>query len=105
MKTHLDVGLQNLLLLHGEVYDQGDGYWIKVEAWKVEPDEHVPHGIRYALTLNDHYGTRLMGYDNAHAVKPPKRQRFAGRRLSYDHHIDMPVTRVRPKNSPVRINC
>jgi hypothetical protein len=31
----------------------------------VEPDEHVPHGIRYALTLHDRYGTRLLGYDNA----------------------------------------
>jgi hypothetical protein len=45
----------------------------------------VPHGIRYALTLHDRYGTRLLGFDNAHAVKPPKRRRYAGRWLAYDH--------------------
>lgn len=80
-----DLGIETLLLLDGEIYDQGNGYWIKIEARQVEPDEHVPHGIRYALTLHDRYGTRLLGYDNAHAVKPPKRRRYAGRRLAYDH--------------------
>lgn len=80
-----DAGLETLLLLNGEIYDQGNGYWIKIEAWRVEANEHVPHGIRYALTLHDRYGTRLLGYDNAHAVKPPKRKRHAGRRLAYDH--------------------
>ena len=85
MSRQSDVGLENLLLLHGEIYDQGDGYWIKIEAWQVKQDEHAPHGIRYALSLHDCHGTRLLGYDNAHAVKPPKRKRFAGRRLAYDH--------------------
>lgn len=82
--TH-DHSLDNLLLLHGEVYGQGDGYWIKIEAWEVAADEHIPHSIRYALTLHDRHGTRLLGYDNAHAVKPPKRIKFSGRRLAYDH--------------------
>jgi hypothetical protein len=85
MQTSPSPGLETLLLLHGEIYDQGDGYWIRIEAWQVEPDEHIPHGIRYALTLHDRYGTRLLGYDNAHAVKPPKRKRFSGRRLEFDH--------------------
>ena len=80
-----DPGLATLLLLDGEIYDQGDGYWIKIEARHVEPNAHVPHGIRYALTLHDRYGTRLLGYDNAHAVKPPRRKRYAGRRLACDH--------------------
>lgn len=85
MQTPPDVGLETLLLLHGEVYDQGGGYWIRIEAWQVEPDGHIPHGIRYSLTLHDQYGTRLLGYDNAHAVKPPKRKQFTGRRLAFDH--------------------
>ncbi|MGN6740557.1 hypothetical protein [Dyella sp.] len=51
----------------------------------MEASDHVPHGVRYALTLHDRYGTRLLGFDNAHAVKPPKRKRFAGRRVTYDH--------------------
>lgn len=80
-----DPGIETLLLLDGEIYDQGNGYWIKIEAHQVHATEHVPHGICYALTLHDRYGTRLLGYDNAHAVKPPKRKRYAGRRLAYDH--------------------
>lgn len=78
-------GLGTLLLLHGDIYDQGNGYWIKIEAWRVEANDHVPHGIRYALTLHDRYGTRMPGFDNAHAVKSPRRNIFAGRRLAYDH--------------------
>jgi hypothetical protein len=27
----------------------------------------------------------VLGYDNAHAVKPPGKFKFAGRRLPYDH--------------------
>jgi hypothetical protein len=54
-------------------------------AWCVEVNEHVPHGIRYTLTLHVRYGTRLLRFDNAHAVKPPKHKRYAGRRLAYDH--------------------
>jgi len=80
-----DVGLDTLLLLNGEIYDQGNGYWVKIEAWQVESSAHIPHGVRYALTLHDRYGTRLMGFDNAHAVKPPKRNGFTGSRLTYDH--------------------
>ena len=79
-----DLGIEKLLLLDGGLYDQGDGYWIKIGARKVQPDEHAPHGIRWAL-LHDRYETRLLGYDNAHAVKPPKRKRYAGRRLAYYH--------------------
>ena len=80
-----DAGLETLLLLHNEIYDQGNGFWIKIEAWRAEVNEHVPHGIRYALTLHDRHGTRLLGFDNAHAVRPPKRKRYAGRSLAYDH--------------------
>ncbi len=80
-----DAGLETLLLPNGEIYDQGNGYWLKIEAWRVAANEHVPHGVRYALTLHDRYGTRLLGFDNAHAVKPTKRQRHTGRRLAYDH--------------------
>jgi len=83
--TKGDPGIETLLLLDGEIYDQGDGYWIKIEAKRIAANEHVPHGIRYALTLHDRYGTRLLGYDNAHAVKPPRRRPYAGRRLAYDH--------------------
>lgn len=81
----LDPGISTLLDLHGQVLDQGDGYWIKIEAWRVEVSAHIPHGVRYTLTLHEPYGKRILGYDNAHAVKPTKRFKFAGHRLAYDH--------------------
>jgi hypothetical protein len=49
------------------------------------PSQHAHHGIRYSLTLHDKCGTRVLGYDNAHAVMPPKKFKFAGQRLPYDH--------------------
>lgn len=79
------VGLQTLLDLSGSIIDQGNGYWVKIEAWSVKPSEAVPHGIRYALTLHEPYGKRILGYDNAHAVKPSSKFKFAGQRLTYDH--------------------
>jgi hypothetical protein len=78
-------GLATLLDLDGSVLEQEAGFWIKIEARQGPPAEHAIHGIRYSLTLHDRYGTRVLGYDNAHAAKPPKKFKFAGRRLPYDH--------------------
>jgi len=80
-----DIGLDALLDLDGSILEQEGGYWIKIEARRVPESEHARHGIRYCLTLHDKYGSRVLGYDNAHAVKPPKKFKFAGRRLPYDH--------------------
>lgn len=80
-----DVGISTLIDLHGQVLDQGNGYWIKIEAWQVPASKSVPHGVRYSLTLHEPYGKRVLGYDNSHAVKPSKRLNFLGRRLTYDH--------------------
>ena len=80
-----DHGIVTLIDLHNQVIDQGDGYWIKFEAWRVEVSDSIPHGIRYSLTLHEPYGKRILGYDNAHAGKPPKKFKFAGQRLTYDH--------------------
>ena len=76
IRTHLD--------LSGAVLDQEDGYWIKVDAWEVIASQAIPHGIRYSLTLHEPSGQRILGYDNAHAVKPTG-LKFSGRRLPYDH--------------------
>jgi hypothetical protein len=53
--------------------------------WRVNPTDEIPHGIRYALTLHDQDGDRIMGYDNAHAVKRPSKYKYAGQVLPYDH--------------------
>jgi hypothetical protein len=80
-----DADLRNLLDLHDCILEQEEGYWIKIEAWLVEATRHMPHGVRYSLTLHDKYGKRVLGYDNAHEVKPPKKFKYAGRRWPYDH--------------------
>lgn len=80
-----DPAIDTLLDLHGSVLDQGEGYWIKIEAWTVDVSKAIPHRIRYSLTLHDPYGRRILGYDKAHAVKPPKKFKYAGRILSFDH--------------------
>jgi hypothetical protein len=85
MDLRSDVGLETLLLLDGEIYDQGGGHWIRIQAWDVPSNRHIPHGIRYSLTLHNRYGTRLLGYDNAHGVRPPGKSKYSGRRVTYDH--------------------
>ena len=80
-----DHGISTLIDLHEQVIDQGGGYWVKIEASRVEATAETPHGIRYTLTLHEPYGKRILGYDNAHAVKSPKKFKYAGRRLTYDH--------------------
>jgi len=30
-----DPGVETLLDLHDQIIDQGDGYWIKLEAWRL----------------------------------------------------------------------
>lgn len=85
MSQSHDAGIKNLLDLHGSIIDQGNGYWIKMEAWQVKATDNIPHGVRYSLTLHEPYGKRILGYDNAHAVKPPKKFKFSGHRLPYDH--------------------
>ena len=77
-----DHGIVTLIDLNDQILDQGDGYWIKFEACRVEVSDGIPHGIRYSLTLHDPYGKRILGFDNAHAVKPPKKFKYAGQRLA-----------------------
>jgi hypothetical protein len=80
-----DPVIDTLLDLDGSVLDQGNGYWIKIEAHRVDVSPTIPHGIRYSLTLHGPDGKRLLGYDNAHAIRPPKKLKYAGRRLPFDH--------------------
>lgn len=80
-------GLEALLSLNGEVFWMDGGHWTRLEAWQVEASQHVPHGIRYCLTLHDRSNRRLLGYDNAHAVQG-RRRRFQGKRVVWDHKHD-----------------
>ena len=79
-----DEGLDVLLSLNGEVFPMDKGYWTKFEVYQVEPNEHIPHGIRYSLTLHDGSNRRILGFDNAHSFKP-KRKKYGAHKITWDH--------------------
>jgi hypothetical protein len=78
-KMKSDAGLEVLLSLDGTEYTEENGYWYKIEASRVEPTKERPHGIRY------NYNQRILGFDNAHAVKAKKHGYYGGIIVSYDH--------------------
>jgi hypothetical protein len=80
-----DPGIANLLEMDGYILDQGDGYWVKIDAKQIAETMNIPHGIRYSLTLHEPKGGRILGYDNAHSVKLPHKFKFAGQKFPYDH--------------------
>ena len=79
-----DPGLETLLELDGSVLEQEGGFWIKIEARQVPPSPHALSGIRepHAARSVWNTGPRLR---QRTAVKPPKKFKFAGQRLPYDH--------------------
>lgn len=81
------IGLEYLLGLDGNIEVQNDaGYWVKMEVSSVDVTTERPHGIRYCLTLHAPDNTRLIGFDNAHSVRPTgSRFKHAGKRFPYDH--------------------
>jgi len=80
-----DHEINTLIDLNGSIMVLDGGYWIKIEARKIKLTEDIPHGISYSLTLHNPYGKRILGFDNAHAIKPPKKFKYAGRKLTSDH--------------------
>ena len=81
------IGLEYLLGLDGNIEVQNDaGYWVKMEVSSVDVTAERPHGIRYSLTLHAPDNTRLIGFDNAHSVRPAGSHfKHAGKRFPYDH--------------------
>lgn len=86
-KKSTDSGLQYLLGLDGNIEVQNEaGYWIKMKVAQVPATPERPHGINYSLTLHAPDNRRLMGFDNAHAVRPMgSRFKHAGKSFPYDH--------------------
>ncbi len=78
------VGLETLLQLDGEIFPMDNGFWVKFKVHRVAQNEHIPHGIRYSLTLHDKTNKRVVGYDNAHGIKP-KKKKYSGTRAVWDH--------------------
>jgi len=86
MKNPLrDPGLDTLLDLHGQMmFVDDEGHWVKFIAVRTEVTPEQPHGLSYSLTLHAPDGTRLVGFDNAHAVRDG-RGPGAGQRSERDH--------------------
>jgi hypothetical protein len=61
-----DADLQ-LLFDHAGVHIMECGWQVVIRADLVDPTPQQPHGLDYALILQDERGYRLFGYDNAHA--------------------------------------
>ena len=65
-----DPGLDTLLDLHGQtLFVDEAGNWVKFVAVRTEVTAQRPHGLSYSLTLHAPDGARLVGFDNAHAVR------------------------------------
>jgi hypothetical protein len=66
-----DPALDALLDLDGQVLvvDPEGRYWVRFVVRRVPPTAARPHGLAYALSLHGPRGERLVGFDNAHAVR------------------------------------
>lgn len=71
--------IEVLLDLNGESFHDESGFWWKIKATKVKPNAHIPHGIRYELTLHNKQNQRIMGFDNAHAPTLDKYSKKLGK--------------------------
>jgi hypothetical protein len=79
-----DHTLEFLLAFDGRIHRLDQGYWLKFEIKRVEPEHERPHGLSYSLTLLDPDGQRLIGFDNAHTVAALG-SRFNERPVEADH--------------------
>ena len=81
-----DRGADALLDLDGQVFalnPKGE-YVARFVARRVEPSPERPHGLNYSLTLHGPDGRRLLGFDNAHAIRPA-RKGYGARKITWDH--------------------
>jgi hypothetical protein len=76
--------LELLLAFDDRVHWYAEGYFVKFEIRRVRPTVERPHGLRYSFTLHASDGKRLIGFDNAHAVRAAG-SRFNKRQIVADH--------------------
>jgi len=76
--------LEFLLAFDGRIHHYADGYFVKFEIRRIDPTPARPHGLRYSFTLHGPEGTRLVGFDNAHAVAPLG-SRYRKKTVATDH--------------------
>ena len=78
-----DHGLELLLAYDGRVEYLPAGYALKFVIRAEAPTVERPHGLRYSFTLHDPSHRRILGFDNAHGVKPLGRSKHRPR--THDH--------------------
>jgi hypothetical protein len=83
MESPPEPELAYLLSFDGAIYLFEEGYWVKIEVERTPPTPQRPHGMSYSLTLHDPEGTRLLGFDNAHA--PPRGGRYKAKPVANEH--------------------
>jgi hypothetical protein len=76
--------LEFLLAFDGRTHWYEDGYHVRFEIRRVRKTAARPHGLRYSFTLHGPDGVRLIGFDNAHTVRP-RGSRFKRRPEAADH--------------------
>jgi hypothetical protein len=83
-----DRTLDNLLDLDGVVLvvDPAGKHWVRLTVNRVPPTPERPQGIAYSLTLHDASGERLVGFDNAHPVRPGRGPSGRARRRQDHRH-------------------
>jgi hypothetical protein len=66
-----DPSLDALLDLDGQVLvvDPVGNHWVRFAVRRVPVTAAKPHGLDYSLSLHGPDGERLVGFDNAHAVR------------------------------------
>lgn len=95
MVQRRDPGLDTLLDLAGERIVLDDGAWVKFEVRRVQVTPERPHGIEYSLTYHDRDNRRILGFDNAHGLRP-EGLGYRGRRVEYDHLHAHPKDKGQP---------
>lgn len=64
-----DEAMERILDYDRRRYWLENGWSIRFRVREAEVTENRPHGIKYAFTLHDVDGTRLLGFDNAHGPR------------------------------------
>lgn len=71
-----DEAMERILDYDRRRYWLENGWSLRFRVRQVPVTDERPHGLKYAFTLHDVDGTRLLGFDNAHGVR---------RTEAYDH--------------------
>ena len=89
-----DPSLDALLELDGQVLvvDSESNHWVRFLVRRVPATAAKPHGLDYTLSLHGPDGERLVGFDNAHAVREQAGPGGRGRR-AHDHRHRLKTVR------------